>query len=109
MYDAVIRGHPGRERTLTAARAVYFYPTMRVNIDAYVDKCVKCAQHKGKVPRPAPILEYPPPKPNLVGLCGATVAHSAYNRKVPGSIPGWSGKIWAVFPISSRPCSPSSE
>ncbi len=37
------------------------------------------------------------------------LAHSAHNREVPGSIPGWSGKIWAVFPIPSRPCSPSSE
>ncbi len=33
---------------------------MRVDADAYVDRCVKCAQHKGTVPRPAPILEYPP-------------------------------------------------
>ncbi len=54
VYDTV-------ERTLTATRAVYFLPTMRVDTDAYVDRCVKCAQHKGTVPRPAPILEYPPP------------------------------------------------
>ncbi len=31
------------------------------DVDACVAKCVKCAQHKGTVPRPAPILEYPPP------------------------------------------------
>ncbi len=61
VYDAVIAGHPGREHTLTAVRAVNFCPTMRVDIDAYVAKCVKCAQHKGTVPRPTPILEYPPP------------------------------------------------
>ncbi len=36
VHDAVIAGHPGRERTLTAARAVYFWPIMRVDIDAYV-------------------------------------------------------------------------
>ncbi len=58
---AVVAGHPGRERTLAAARAIYFWPTVRVDTDAYVDRCVKCAQHKGTVPRPAPILEYPPP------------------------------------------------
>ncbi len=46
---------------LAAARAVYFWPTMRVDTDAYVDRCVKCAQHKGTVSRPSPILEYPPP------------------------------------------------
>ncbi len=34
---------------------------MRVDTDEYVDRCVKCAQHKGTVLRPAPILEYPPP------------------------------------------------
>ncbi len=34
---------------------------MRVDVDAYVAKCVKCAQHKGTVPKPAPILEYQPP------------------------------------------------
>ncbi len=34
---------------------------MRFDIDSHVSKCVKCAQNKGTVPRPAPILEYPPP------------------------------------------------
>ncbi len=42
-------------------------------------------------------------------LCGATVARPAHNREVPDSILGQSGKIWAVFPITPRPCSPSSE
>ncbi len=57
VHDTVIAGHPGREHTLTAAREVYFWPTTSVD----VVKCVKCARHKGTVPRPAPILEYPPP------------------------------------------------
>ena len=60
-HDAVIAGHPGKERTLTAARRSYYWPQMRVDVDAYVEKCVKCAAHKGTVSRPAPILEYPPP------------------------------------------------
>ncbi len=55
----------GRERRLAAARSVYFWSTMRVDTDAYVDRCLKCAQHKGTVPRPAPILEYPPPDRSL--------------------------------------------
>ncbi len=54
VHDTVIAGHPGRERTSTAAQAVYFWPTMHVDVDAYVATCVKCAQHKGTVPRPAP-------------------------------------------------------
>ncbi len=61
VHDGVIAGHPGKERTLTAARRSYYWPTMRVDIDSHVSKCVKCAQSKGTVPRPAPILEYPPP------------------------------------------------
>ena len=35
---------------------------MKVDIDSHISKCVKCAQHKGTVPKPAPILQYPPPK-----------------------------------------------
>ncbi len=60
VHDTVVAGHSGRERTLVAARAVYFWPTMRVDIDEYVSRCVECAQHKDTMPRPAPILEYPP-------------------------------------------------
>ena len=62
VHDEVIAGHPGKERTLSAARKSYYWPTMRVDIDAYVAGCVKCAQHKGTVSKPAPILEYPPPE-----------------------------------------------
>ncbi len=61
VHDTVVAGHPGRERTLAAARAVYFWPTMRVDTYAYVDRCAKCAQHISTMPRPPPILGYPPP------------------------------------------------
>ncbi len=37
VHDTVVAGHPGRERTLAAARAIYFSPAMRVDTDAYVD------------------------------------------------------------------------
>ncbi len=33
---------------------------MRVNIENYVTRCLLCAQHKGTVKGPAPILQYPP-------------------------------------------------
>ena len=62
VQDEVIAGHPGKERTLSAARRKYYWPTMRVDIDAYIDKCVECAQHKGNLPKPALIVEYPPPE-----------------------------------------------
>ena len=62
VHDDVLAGHPGKERTLNAARRRYYWPTLRVDTEAYVSNCVKCAQHKGTVPKPAPILEYPPPE-----------------------------------------------
>ncbi len=37
VHDTVVAGHPGRERTLAAARAVYFWPTMNVDTGAYVN------------------------------------------------------------------------
>lgn len=55
-------GHPGRERTLQAARKSYYWPTMRIDIENHVARCVTCAQHKGAVKGPAPILEYPLPE-----------------------------------------------
>ena len=70
VHDAAIAGHPGKERTLMAARRKYFWPTMRVDIDDHVNRCHNCAQYKGMVPKPAPILTYPPPsKPwEVVGI-----------------------------------------
>ncbi len=61
-HDEVLAGHPGKERTILAARRKNYWPTMRIDIDAYVARCVKCAEHKGTVPKPAPVLEYPPPE-----------------------------------------------
>ncbi len=65
VHDAVIAGHPGKERTLTAARAQYFWPTVRLDIDEHVAKYVKCAQYKGTSSGKAPTLEYnsPPNRP----------------------------------------------
>ena len=62
VQDEVLAGHSGKERTLSAARRNYYWPTMLVDINAYVDKYVKCAHHKGNLPKPVPILEYPPPE-----------------------------------------------
>ncbi len=59
VHDTVVAGHSARERTFAAARVIYIWPIMRVDTEANVDRCVKCAQHKGTVHRPTPILEYP--------------------------------------------------
>ncbi len=34
---------------------------MRTDVETHVSTYIQCAQHKGTVPRPAPIQEYPPP------------------------------------------------
>ena len=60
-HDSPFAGHPGRDRTLERIRAKYYWPTMRRDIIEHVSKCLKCAQYKGHVAKPAPILEYPPP------------------------------------------------
>ncbi len=62
IHDDVLAGHPGRERMLIAARKKYYWPTMKVDVTSHVWKCVKCTQHKGTLPKPAPILQYPPPE-----------------------------------------------
>ncbi len=60
-HDAVVAGHPGRERTLTALRTHYFWPTMKIDVEKHVNRCVKCAQYKGVPSGPAPVQQYPPP------------------------------------------------
>ncbi len=61
IHDVPTSGHPGRDRTLAAARRVYYWPTMRVDIDRYVAQYISCAKHKGTTKDPAPMLQYPPP------------------------------------------------
>ena len=61
IHDQPAAGHPGRDRTLAAARRAYFWPRMRVDVEEYVGRCVSCAKHKGVPSGPAPMLEYPPP------------------------------------------------
>ncbi len=56
-HNAVIADHPSKERTLTAARARYFWPTMRLHINECVPRYIKCAQYKSTSSGPAPILE----------------------------------------------------
>ncbi len=44
-HDAIVAGHPERERTLTALHTHYFWPTMKIDVQKHVDRCVKCAQY----------------------------------------------------------------
>ncbi len=61
-HDAVVAGHPGRERTLAALRTRYYWPTMKIDAEKHVVRCVKCAHYKGVPSGSAPILQYPPPR-----------------------------------------------
>ncbi len=61
VHDAVVAGHPGRERTLAALRTHYYWPTMKIDTEKYVDQCAKCAIYKGVATGPAPIQQYPLP------------------------------------------------
>ncbi len=69
LHDAPSSGHPGRDRTLAAARRKYYWPTLRIDIEKHVSCCLSCAQTKGTTTT-APILEYPLPAGpfDVVGL-----------------------------------------
>ncbi len=62
VHDVPISGHPGRDKTLTIARKKYYKPTLRSHVESCVTRCITCAQHKGVVKGPAPILQYPLPE-----------------------------------------------
>ncbi len=60
-HDAIVAGHPGRERTLATLRTHYYWPTMKIDTEKYVNQCTKCAVYKGVATGLAPIQQYPPP------------------------------------------------
>ncbi len=60
LHDTPQAGHPGRDKTLAAARTKYYWPTMCVDIEKHIAQYLSCAQTKGTT-KTAPILEYPLP------------------------------------------------
>ncbi len=44
LHDATSAGHSGRDKTLAAARSRYYWPTMRIDIEKHVSRCLSCAQ-----------------------------------------------------------------
>ncbi len=60
LHDTTEAGHPGCDRTLFMARAKYYWPTMRLDNEKHIAKCLSCAETKGTTTT-APILEYPLP------------------------------------------------
>ncbi len=47
LHDTPLAGHPGRDRTLAAARSKYYWPTMRLDIEKHISHCLSCVQTKG--------------------------------------------------------------
>ncbi len=55
VHDVPISGHPGQDKTLAIARKRYYWPTLRIDVESHVARCITCAQHKGVVKGPAPL------------------------------------------------------
>ncbi len=62
IHDVPISGHPGRDKASALARKRCYWPTLRIDVESHVAQCVTCAQHRGVVKGPAPILQYPLPE-----------------------------------------------
>ncbi len=62
IHDVPLAGHPGREKTLAAARRRYYWPTLHVDVESHVAQCLSCAQYKGTLKGSAPMLQYPLPE-----------------------------------------------
>ncbi len=60
LHDAPSAGHPGRDKTLSMARAKYYWPILRLDIEKHIVQCLFCAETK-RTTKTAPILEYPLP------------------------------------------------
>ncbi len=77
LHDTPSAGHPSRDRTLFMARAKYYWPTMRLDIERHIARCLSCAETKGTI-HTAPILEYPLPAGpfDVVGIDLLQLPHS---------------------------------
>ncbi len=62
VHDVPISDHPGRDKTLAVARKRYYWPSLRIDVESHIVRCITYAQHKGVVKGPAPILQYPLPE-----------------------------------------------
>ncbi len=82
LHDTPSAGHPGRDRTLAAARCKYYWPTMRIDVEKHISQCLSCAQTKCSTST-APILEYPLPAGpfDMVGI-----DHLQLPRSTQGSV-----------------------
>ncbi|KAH7550135.1 hypothetical protein JRO89_XS13G0140800 [Xanthoceras sorbifolium] len=64
-------GHVGRDRTLQLVKASYFWPTIRKEVERYVERCRICQLSKGKATNAG--LYMPLPIPTQLCLVGENV------------------------------------
>ncbi len=83
IHDISLAGHPGREKTLAAARRKYYWPTLRVDVESLVARCISCAQHKETLKGPAPMLQYPLPESpwDIVSIDLLQLSQSQYGSR----------------------------
>ncbi len=69
LHNAPLAGHPGRDKTLSMARAKYYWHTLRLDIEKHIALSLSCAETKGTT-KTAPILGYPlPARPfDVIGI-----------------------------------------
>ncbi len=60
LHESPSAGHPGSDKTLSMARAKYYWPTLRFDIEKHIAQCLSCAGTK-RTTKTAPILDYPLP------------------------------------------------
>ncbi len=60
LHDTPQAGHSGRDRTLSMARAIYYWPTKRLDIERHIAQSLSCAETKGTTQR-SPIIQSPLP------------------------------------------------
>ena len=56
-HDSLWAGHPGMKRTHALIKAIYYWPQMRDDIEAYVRTCLVCQQDKSEQQAPGGLLE----------------------------------------------------
>ncbi len=68
VHDVPISGHRGRDKTLAIARKIYYWPTLRIDVESHVARCITCAEHRGVVKGPAPHATIPIVR-SVLGCC----------------------------------------
>jgi hypothetical protein len=71
-HDAQVAGHPGVEKTLRTLSRDYWWPGMRVFVQAYVRGCLKCQESKARTHLNRPPIQ--PITPNKNTRLFATIA-----------------------------------